>query len=1214
MAVRTTITNKGLQLLASSSQATGQYYWLGYYALAYVPDFWKTDTTIDFPDPDCFQVNTGTSIEPGDIDPVTPTMQRLTTYGDMIWNIWQGDLTGTGFIDESDGTPGGNLFGLTMYGTNVKKHYRYLLDENGNNLLVCWINDPTSTTGEMQKQTVYYGTDGFVQSELPIPAPLYYLGDVTGKIATTNFFPDFSDSDENGSSIYPFIEVDTNSSGIITIPKVSTDFRGYLDPLGNGVSAPYAPVTPGAKFDSTEIAGPNADLQLEVTAWYAANLTYTIPESTTTLNNNPAKFDTEFWKLHTSSNYNRWHAPVDNIGFILDSDLANRNMAKTTKFFPISNYKTINTEAGFTTSGESLEVATAIQLTIDLDLSPTTINDGSETSQITFFDKYENADTDPALSPKDQFGNSVYNTTHTSIKFNRIGIYAVPLRKHPCVQDQGFGSVPPTTSSCSNVSGSAVELQFQINPDDEPVLFAVMDWDNTVMLDDSGNGISSFHAEVNVNLESPDGVEDTALIRDCTIFYNLYEDDALKWYQNQLIANAQTQNAITELGLEVQSIINKGDEGNCCPTPDLSNLYALKNHTHNNLGLRNLKDAGLATENGLRGIVTLTEGTILDGAAYKLGYQAVALGYETAAAGNNSTVAGGVQNIILTNGSGAFIGAGNQNQINSPYAAIVAGQSNIILDTAADSIIIGGSTNTISGAIYSVIGGGNLNLITSNTGNVASFIAGGRGNTLDDTIDGFIGTGQGNTIYLTQDGSIVSGTNNYIETSIGYNGHRSSISAGNGNIIRTTDSFIGAGRFNKIEFSQSYNSGIVAGLSNHITSGNGFIGAGENNYIRTGTHASIMGGFENLIDEDTIFNSPNYSSIVTGYQNNILGSVDAIIGGGRLNVIERASERSGILSGQSNLIIVSEDSIIGSGDNNTIGASANSGIFSGQSNYINAGNYSGILSGKSNSIDDNSSGEVYYSVIAGGYSNSILSSGADNTNNYIFIGGGNSNSVTESTYSSIVGGSNNSINADFATVIGGQTTVVNMYGEVAHGAPIIGNTTVQHSSIMMRNRFNGISTGKLYFDGIAGNEVFTIPTSGGSISGIIQVAAYCDFDNGVDPVFPIVYHSNYIFTATYSTLGGVSYDIALTTNNRNNNILDVNTNGGVAPPDAFATVTNQVSNTYNSTELVTGVTLSTAGLASNQFAVNVDIGTNYISLGLTVDVHALFDGIIYYKP
>jgi hypothetical protein len=136
MAKSVKITNQGLSLLASSSQATGQYYWLGYYALAYVPNLWKSDSVVLPPVDTCNNVNGTPTIESTDTDKVTSAMTRLTKYGDVIYNVWQGDLNGTGYAGGvSDGSAGGDLFGLTMYDKNIKKHYRYVLDSNGNNTL-----------------------------------------------------------------------------------------------------------------------------------------------------------------------------------------------------------------------------------------------------------------------------------------------------------------------------------------------------------------------------------------------------------------------------------------------------------------------------------------------------------------------------------------------------------------------------------------------------------------------------------------------------------------------------------------------------------------------------------------------------------------------------------------------------------------------------------------------------------------------------------------------------------------------------------------------------------------------------------------------------------------------------------------------------------------------------------------------------------------------
>jgi len=656
MAKRITLTNQGISLLASSSEATGQYYWLGYYALAYVPNLWKSQT-VDIPENGCGRVNDDSlgsiSITSDDSDLVTPNMTRLTKYGDMIYNIWQGDLNGTGYLkNTSDGSAGGDLFGLAMYNANIKKHYRYVLDENGNNTLVTWVEDSSYDDGTMLGKFVYKGTDGYNSSTLPIPAPLYYLGDVTGKVSVDSFFNSFPTFEEtqgsngNGADVYPTITIKLIGDIDLDIPRVSTDFRGYNDSQGNpsiwnyngSPSTPY--VTPGLFFNTLEIPYPVDPINgFDETSWFTADQTFNVKGATST----DEIFCEEFWKLHTISNYNRFHSSVNSIGHVLNSDLSNRNMAKVTKFFPISNYKVINTETGFNQNSEFVEVTTGIKLSIDIDITPKTLAQGfntdselNEENNIEFFEKYNNP-----LNPddvKDSFGKSIYNSTHTSFKFNRVGIYAVPLRKAPYVKDQGF---------TYGTSGENIELEFQINPDEEPVLYAVVDWDNTIVMSDTGDGLNQYRIELDVNLQSPYGVNDTALVRDATIYYNMYEDDALRWYQNQLIANASTQNAITEIGLEVAHLKEKAGIPSCCPTPDLSNKYAPLNHSHD--FLRNLRDANLKTDNGLKGIITTAEGELVDGQIYKLGFASVVLGDNNAILSNYSFIGNGQNNYISNN-------------------------------------------------------------------------------------------------------------------------------------------------------------------------------------------------------------------------------------------------------------------------------------------------------------------------------------------------------------------------------------------------------------------------------------------------------------------------------------------------------------------------------------------------------------------------------------
>ena len=494
MAKRVQITNQGMALLASSSQATGQYYWLGYYAPAYVPNIWKASNTIVFPPSDCGNVNGGTPILPIDTDNVTPNMSMLTKYGDIVYNVWQGDLTGTGYANGvSDGSAGGDQFGMTMYDKNIKKHYRYVLDSNGNNTLVVWtIKNPNTADGSMLGYHVYKGTDGFNQSTMPIPAPLYYLGDTLGRSTTENYFihsPYFDDEYYNGATQYPSIEVTLADSTVFHVPKISIDARYYKD--SNGLTS--ATLTLGDYFDTNPIPPAPA---YDDTGWYQSDLGKQITES-------DVWYCTEFWKLHTISNYNRFHASVDSIGHVLNTDLSNRNMAKSTKLFPISNYKVINTETGYTANNDRVEIATAIKLSIDIDLSPNSLHQGltgtalNQNSEQGFFDIYEYADTvnhthddTNSSGSLDQLGNDLYVTVHNSFKFNRIGIYAVPMRSSPIMSDNGFGY---------ETQNDVARLQFQINPDEEPVLFAVVDWDNTVILSDTGDGIHQFKADFDID-------------------------------------------------------------------------------------------------------------------------------------------------------------------------------------------------------------------------------------------------------------------------------------------------------------------------------------------------------------------------------------------------------------------------------------------------------------------------------------------------------------------------------------------------------------------------------------------------------------------------------------------------------------------------------------------------------------------------------------------
>lgn len=544
MARKQIITNKGLELLGSASLASGQFYWLGYYALAYVPNNWK-QPVVDLLANGVNQaedVDFRHEISDSDSDLLVPEMTKLTKYGDMIWNVFQGDLVGTGFLDGmSDGSAGGDLFGLTLYGANIKKHYRYVLDNNKNNTLVAWEKEVTGSL--LKGAKVYYGTDGFYGTTLPVPAPLFYFGDatknntLTSSVSKSDYINDFlaSISTECIPTIEVYRQGDNLSNPPTTeIPRVSSDFRGYV----NSRSDITAPSVNSQYFDENEVAGHDVG---DVNAWFESASTFIESLS------NPKHFATEFQNLLSISNYNRYHAPVDNEGSILSSNLKNRNFSKATKFFPISHYSVINSERGVSSIGDTREVATGINISIELNLAPQAKTMGfvddvyNQSSDLTLQDYYNNPNN--AINHPDKA--YLFNSTKTSFKFNRIGLYAVPIRKAPNVQSGG------------STVGTTVEFEIEINPDIEPILFAVADFDSTTYMSDSGDGLMHFRANMNVNLQSPDGVEATGLVRDTAIFYNLYKDDAVTWYKNQLISNASLQHAVSELSLEVLSLRDK---------------------------------------------------------------------------------------------------------------------------------------------------------------------------------------------------------------------------------------------------------------------------------------------------------------------------------------------------------------------------------------------------------------------------------------------------------------------------------------------------------------------------------------------------------------------------------------------------------------------------------------------------------------------------------
>jgi hypothetical protein len=129
----------------------------------------------------------------------------------------------------------------------------------------------------------------------------------------------------------------------------------------------------------------------------------------------------------------------------------------------------------------------------------------------------------------------------------------------------------------------------EISPDAKPELFAVMQVDEVCMSEDGSFGLGDYNTTFVLNLENTP--ENTDLCTNPEVYYNLVENEAITWYQNQLIATAGLSEAVTNLGVNVAFLMNnlgKGGYGNCNGSDFDGTQYASIDHTHDYL--KNLVD------------------------------------------------------------------------------------------------------------------------------------------------------------------------------------------------------------------------------------------------------------------------------------------------------------------------------------------------------------------------------------------------------------------------------------------------------------------------------------------------------------------------------------------------------------------------------------------------------------------------------------------------
>lgn len=262
-------------------------------------------------------------------------------------------------------------------------------------------------------------------------------------------------------------------------------------------------------------------------------------------------------------------------------------------------------------------------------------------------------------------------------------------------------------------------------------------------------------------------------------------------------------------------------------------------------------------------------------------------------------------------------------------------------------------------------------------------------------------------------------------------GLESAILSGSDNTVSDDKSSIASGRLNVISkgaVNYSYNC-IVSGYQNEIIGSACVICGGLLNYIGTANgvqYSSICGGYDCTI-------SGSYDTICGGYQNSVGYSYNTICGG-RENVIPNDSVGR---------------NTIGGGYQNTITAAAtNNGynfIGGGRSHDLK-GQYSGILSGYDHTLSV--AAGIIGGVICGGYQNSLIS-------NYAVVGGGRGHSC-ETDYSVIAGGRNNSIVSGYGTISGGYSNTIPVncgdYNTITGG---YSNTTVAGSTYNGSNVLGG---------------------------------------------------------------------------------------------------------------------------------------------------------------
>lgn len=329
-------------------------------------------------------------------------------------------------------------------------------------------------------------------------------------------------------------------------------------------------------------------------------------------------------------------------------------------------------------------------------------------------------------------------------------------------------------------------------------------------------------------------------------------------------------------------------------------------------------------------------------------------------------------------------------------SACLAGSKNSV-GFAPDSVIVGGNKNDIENSCSSAIIGSYMSYINSNYAK-GQFIGGGSNNTIIQGGNNGIISGGNNHIYnMAYSSTIIGGYSNFINKTpdllIPTPTRYSNISGGFNNQIwnYTNYSNIIGGISNCIS-EYSYSSTIIGGSTNQVSHSAQGIVSGSNNNMCYGQNSVILGGQNNVFGCGTIYNSTILTSknscFSSGCSNLILGgdtnqinlsNCNEIIGGFS-NIIANNSMFSSIIGGQRSSIDRSEGSIMGSVNSKITSNSNQSAIIGGCGNDLEYYSYNSVINGGYNNYVYHSSN----SGVIGGYYNRMFNSDCS-----VIIGGSN---------------------------------------------------------------------------------------------------------------------------------------------------------------------------------------------------------------------------------